>query len=63
MLFALTKTVLGRCQLRLIVALSIFLPSAALADPPTIQIPHIDTPPQLSDFEDMQPSPRLAERC
>jgi hypothetical protein len=61
MLFALTKTVLGRCQLRVIVALSLFLPSAALADPPTIQIPHIDTPPQLSDFEDMQPSPRLAE--
>src|ERR1700675_4730225 len=30
------------------------------ATPPTIQIPRIDTPPSLSDFEDMQPSPRVA---
>src|SRR5246500_4431095 len=60
MLFAITQTVLGRCHLRVILALSLFLPSAALADPPTIQIPHIDTPPQLSDFEDMRPSPRVA---
>jgi hypothetical protein len=30
------------------------------AVPPNIQIPRIDTPPQLSDFEDMQPSPRVS---
>jgi hypothetical protein len=30
------------------------------ATPPNIQIPRIDTPPSLSDFEDMQPTPRVA---
>jgi hypothetical protein len=34
---------------------------AALAAPaPTIHIPRIDTPPTLGDFEDMQPSARVA---
>lgn len=32
-----------------------------LAAPPTIRIPRIDTPPTLSDFEDMQPSRRVAD--
>jgi hypothetical protein len=34
----------------------------ASAGPPTIQIPRIDTPPLLSDFEDMQASPRVASQ-
>ena len=42
-------------------ALALLLATAAFGDQPTIAIPHIDTPPELSDFEDMRPSPRLAE--
>jgi len=49
------------CGLFAIAALSLSLRHTAFADQPTIQIPHIDTPPLLSDFEDMRPSPRLAE--
>ena len=36
------------------------LASFAFAETPTIQIPRIETPPSLSDFEGMQPSPRVA---
>src|SRR5216683_2890340 len=32
----------------------------ALGTSPTVQIPRIETPPSLSDFEDMQPSVRVA---
>jgi len=32
----------------------------AYADPPSLQIPRIDAPPTLSDFEDMRPSPRIS---
>lgn len=36
------------------------LAAIAFAAPPTIQIPRIDAPPSLADFEDMQPSARVA---
>src|SRR5512141_562204 len=43
------------------VALAVmFLTSAAIAVPPVIQIPRIDAPPKLSDFEAMHPSSRLS---
>jgi Domain of unknown function (DUF5916)/Carbohydrate family 9 binding domain-like len=61
MLPAIVRRLLGRCQAQVILAMSVFLSLAAFADQPTIAIPHIDTPPELSDFEDMRPSPRLAE--
>jgi hypothetical protein len=61
MLPAIARRLLGRCQAHVVLALSVFLPLAAFADQPTIAIPHIDTPPELADFEDMRPSPRLAE--
>jgi hypothetical protein len=38
------------------------LASFAFAAPPSIQIPRIDTAPSLSDFEEMQPSARVAEK-
>jgi len=43
----------------LIAAVALVLTSFAFAAPPAIQIPRIDTPPLLSDFEDMQPSSRV----
>src|SRR5215469_6505409 len=61
MLRAIARTLLGCCQTHVMLALALFLPTAAFGDQPTIAIPHIDTPPELSDFEDMRPSPRLAE--
>jgi len=43
------------------VATLVLLTSALVsAAPPTLQIPRIATPPSLSDFEDMQPSARVA---
>jgi hypothetical protein len=36
--------------------------SAALGDNPSVTIPRIETPPSLSDFEDMQPNLRVAGR-
>jgi len=36
------------------------LASFAFGTPPTIQIPRINTPPSLADFEDMQPSAGVA---
>src|SRR6267143_1335348 len=45
----------------LLVAFAVLeLATLALATAPTIQIPRIETPPSLSDFEDMQPSVRVA---
>src|SRR5215469_2765459 len=41
--------------------LPILVASTAFADPPTIQIPRIDSPPALSDFSEMQAGPRVAE--
>jgi hypothetical protein len=38
----------------------LLLASRLFAAAPTIQIPRIDTPPSLSDFEEMQPSARVA---
>jgi hypothetical protein len=43
-----------------IVVLVLFLTPFVLAAPPTVQIPRIDEPPALSDFDDMQPSARVA---
>ena len=40
--------------------MAVALGSFGVAAPPTVQIPRIDTPPLLSDFEDMQPSARVA---
>src|SRR2546425_5358347 len=42
-----------------VVVVLVFAPFA-FATPPTIQIPRIDTPPSLADFEDMQPSARVS---
>src|SRR5258708_32627485 len=36
------------------------LASLALGAAPIVQIPRIETPPSLSDFEDMKPSLRVA---
>src|SRR5260370_11136268 len=44
----------------LIAAVALVVTSFAFVAPPTIQIPRIDTPPLLSDFENMQPSGRVA---
>ncbi len=44
----------------LIAAVALVLTSFAFAAPRTIQIPRIDTPPLLSDFENMQPIGRVA---
>src|SRR5712671_4273477 len=44
----------------LIAAVALVLTSFAFAASPTIQIPRIDTRPLLSDFENMQPSGRVA---
>src|ERR1700716_445531 len=44
----------------LVAVVVIELASVALGAAPTIQIPRIETPPSLSDFEDMQPSVRVA---
>ena len=55
----------GKGELRgkswlLIFAVLLASPLAAAAITPTVQIPRISTPPALSDFEDMRPSPRVA---
>jgi hypothetical protein len=50
----------SRLKLAAIVALMLALAPFVAAIPPTIQVPRIDTPPSLSDFEDMQPSARVA---
>jgi hypothetical protein len=48
------------CNAALAVALLFLLPSVLHATPPTIQIPRIETPPTLSDFESMAPSPHVS---
>ncbi|MBZ5573823.1 MAG: carbohydrate binding family 9 domain-containing protein [Acidobacteriia bacterium] len=40
--------------------LGLVLTPFGFAVPPAVQIPRIDTPPTLGDFEDMQPSARVA---
>jgi uncharacterized protein DUF5916 len=47
---------LGSCIL-----VTLLLTSASRADQPIIQVPRIDTPPLLSDFEQMQAGPRVSE--
>jgi hypothetical protein len=44
----------------LLVVVVVALASFAFATPPSIQIPLIDTPPSLSDFEAMRPNTRVA---
>jgi len=39
-----------------------FVAHSALAAPPAIEIPRIETPPKLADFESMRPIPAVAER-
>jgi len=55
---------MGQLRVRLnpawILACWLLLSARLLAVTPTIQIPHIDTPPTLADFSDMQPSARVA---
>ena len=49
-------------RLRLVISLGVSIQaSIAFAAAPAIQIPHIDTPPKLSDFEAMRPIPAMAE--
>lgn len=43
-----------------VLGLILLLAPSLFAAGPTIQIPRIETPPTLSDFEDMKPSPRVA---
>ena len=50
----------SRFQLAAATVLMLALTPFLFATPPNIQIPRIDSPPSLSDFEDMQPSPRVA---
>src|SRR6202521_414765 len=45
-----------------VIVLLLALTPLVAAAPPNIQIPRIDTPPSLSDFEDMQASARVAAR-
>ena len=45
-----------------VVFLMLVLTPFVFAAAPSIQIPRIDSPPVLSDFEDMQPSPRVASK-
>ena len=58
MLFALNRK--SRLQLASVTVLMLALTPLLFAAAPNIQIPRIDTPPVLSDFEDMQPGPRVA---
>jgi hypothetical protein len=44
----------------LVIVLMLALTPLVSADTPNIKIPRIDTAPTLADFEDMQPSPRIA---
>ena len=53
------KTV-GRLGMGVLATLPVLL-AGAFAESPTIQIPRIDTPPLLSDFDEMQASPLVAE--
>ena len=55
---------LGNLRLSSILCLLAALLGAhsAAAAPPAIQIPRIDTPPKLADFEAMRPIPSVAER-
>lgn len=41
---------------------ALFVAPSAFAAPPAIQIPRINTPPKLADFEAMRPIPPVAER-
>jgi len=50
----------SRLQAASFIVLMLVVTPFVSATPPNIQIPRIDTPPSLSDFEDMQPSPRVA---
>ena len=50
----------SRLQPTAVIVLMLALTPFVCAAPPNIQIPRIDTPPSLSDFEDMQPSARVA---
>jgi hypothetical protein len=49
-----------RLKLMSVGVLLLVLTPLISATPPSIQIPRIDTPPLLSDFDDMQPSSRVA---
>ncbi len=46
----------------LIAALALALAPFLVAAPPSIQIPRINTPPTLAEFETMQPDPQVAAR-
>ena len=50
----------SRLRLASVAALVLILTPVVFAAPPAIQIPRIDSPPTLSDFETMQPDPRVA---
>lgn len=50
----------SRLRLASVAALLLILKPVLFAAPPAIQIPRIDTPPTLSDFEAMQPDARVA---
>src|ERR1700680_1832838 len=52
----------SRLQSASVIVLMLALTPFVSATPPSIQIPRIDPPPSLSDFEDMQASPRVAAR-
>ena len=50
----------SRLRLAAVASLLLILTPVLFAAPPAIQIPHIDSPPTLSDFETMQPDARVA---
>src|SRR5712691_68613 len=50
----------SRLRLASVAALVLILTPVVFAAPPAIQIPRIDSPPTLSDFETMRPDARVA---
>lgn len=60
MLFALVNSRPSHCQLVPVVLSLLFLAGAAFAAPPSIQIPRIENPPTLADFEDMRPGSKVS---
>src|SRR5215471_17995942 len=60
MLVALVTSRRPLSQLAQVVLCLLFLAGAAFAAPPSIQIPRIENPPSLADFEDMRPGSKVS---
>jgi len=62
MLVALVTSRRPLSQLAQVVLFLLFFLGAAFAAPPSIQIPRIENPPTLADFEDMHPDSRVSRQ-